>query len=116
MWRTWSGAYTFTTYMQTFVKLSSGLSEDQTTFVMFGSLIFATLLQPLYGALSDRIGRKPLLIFFGIAGSLSTIPILTTLLPSSPRSRRQNPPPTSIASPHGRASTTNGRGWRRAIC
>jgi MHS family alpha-ketoglutarate permease-like MFS transporter len=71
--------YTFTTYMQTFVKLSAGLSEDQTTFVIFGSLIFATILQPLYGALSDRIGRKPLLIFFGVAGTLSTVPILTTL-------------------------------------
>jgi MHS family alpha-ketoglutarate permease-like MFS transporter len=41
--------YTFTTYMQTFVKLSVGLTEDQTTFVIFGSLIFATLLQPIYG-------------------------------------------------------------------
>src|SRR3954467_4778606 len=71
--------YTFTTYMQTFVKLSVGLTEDQTTLVIFGSLIFATLLQPIYGALSDRIGRKPLLIFFGIAGTLSTIPILTAL-------------------------------------
>jgi MFS transporter, MHS family, alpha-ketoglutarate permease len=71
--------YTFTTYMQTFVKLSVGLSEDQTTFVIFGTLLFATLLQPLYGALSDRIGRKPLLIFFGVAGTLATIPILSTL-------------------------------------
>src|SRR5437660_8089453 len=71
--------YTFTTYMQTFVKLSVGLTEDQTTFVIFGSLIFATLLQPIYGGLSDRIGRKPLLIFFGVAGTLATIPILTTL-------------------------------------
>jgi MHS family alpha-ketoglutarate permease-like MFS transporter len=71
--------YTFTTYMQTFVKLSVGLTEDQTTFVIFGSLVFATILQPLYGALSDRIGRKPLLIFFGVAGTLATVPILTTL-------------------------------------
>jgi MHS family alpha-ketoglutarate permease-like MFS transporter len=71
--------YTFTTYMQTFVKLSVGLTEDQTTFVIFGSLIFATLLQPIYGALSDRIGRKPLLIFFGVVGTLTTVPILATL-------------------------------------
>ncbi len=71
--------YTFTTYMQTFVKLSVGLTEDQTTFVIFGSLIFATILQPIYGALSDRIGRKPLLIFFGVVGTLATVPILTTL-------------------------------------
>jgi MFS transporter, MHS family, alpha-ketoglutarate permease len=71
--------YTFTTYMQTFVRLSVGLTPDQTTFVIFGSLIFATILQPLYGALSDRIGRKPLLIFFGVVGTLTTVPILTTL-------------------------------------
>jgi MHS family alpha-ketoglutarate permease-like MFS transporter len=71
--------YTFTTYMQTFVKLSVGLTEDQTTFVIFGSLIFATFLQPIYGALSDRIGRKPLLIFFGVVGTLATVPILTAL-------------------------------------
>src|ERR1700751_3355472 len=71
--------YTFTTYMQTFVKLSVGLTEDQTTLVIFGSLIFATVLQPIYGAISDRIGRKPLLIFFGVVGTLATVPILMTL-------------------------------------
>ena len=71
--------YTFTTYMQTFVKLSVGLTEDQTTFVIFGTLVFATILQPIYGAISDKIGRKPLLIFFGVAGTLATVPLLMTL-------------------------------------
>jgi MHS family alpha-ketoglutarate permease-like MFS transporter len=71
--------YTFTTYMQTFVKMSVGLDDRQTTYVIAGSLIFATFLQPLYGALSDKIGRKPLLIFFGVAGTLLTVPLLTLL-------------------------------------
>lgn len=71
--------YTFTTYMQTFVKLTVGLGDRTTTLIIFASLIFATILQPLYGALSDRIGRKPVLTFFGIAGTLATVPILTTL-------------------------------------
>ncbi|MDR3463140.1 MAG: MFS transporter, partial [Beijerinckiaceae bacterium] len=71
--------YTFTTYMQTFVRLSVGLSPDTTTVVIFFSLVFAIVLQPLYGALSDRIGRKPLLVFFGVAGTLATVPILTLM-------------------------------------
>src|ERR1700750_705619 len=59
-----AAVYTFTPYIQTFVKLSVGLRANQTTYVIFGTLVFATILHPLYGALSDRIGRKPLLIFF----------------------------------------------------
>src|SRR5690606_3447730 len=58
--------YTYTTYMQKFLKLSVNLSDDQTTMVTAGSLLFAMALQPLYGALSDRIGRKWLLIGFGV--------------------------------------------------
>lgn len=71
--------YTFTTYMQVFLKLSVHLTDHQTTFVTAGSLIFAVLLQPLYGAISDRIGRKPLLVGFGVLGTICTVPILTTL-------------------------------------
>lgn len=71
--------YTYTTYMQKFLKLSVGLTDNQTTFITAGSLIFALILQPLYGALSDRIGRKPLLLWFGITGTLFTIPLLYSL-------------------------------------
>ena len=71
--------YTYTTYMQKFLKLSVKLSDDATTAVTAGSLIFAMILQPIYGALSDRVGRKVLLVGFGIAGTLFTIPLLTTL-------------------------------------
>jgi len=71
--------YTFTTYMQKFLKLTVKLSFLQTTWVTAGTLIFAMALQPLYGALSDRIGRKPLLIGFGVLGTLLTIPLLSVL-------------------------------------
>jgi len=74
-----SAFYTYTTYMQKFLKLSVGLTDLQTTQVSAGSLIFAMALQPLYGALSDRIGRKWLLIGFGTLGSLLTVPIFTLL-------------------------------------
>jgi MFS transporter, MHS family, alpha-ketoglutarate permease len=42
-------------------------------------LFIFMLLQPLAGALSDRIGRKPLMIGFGIMGVLCTYPIFATL-------------------------------------
>jgi MHS family alpha-ketoglutarate permease-like MFS transporter len=71
--------YTYTTYMQKFLKLSVGLSDNQTTMVSAGSLIFAICLQPIYGALSDKIGRKPLLIWFGLMGTVCTIPLLRSL-------------------------------------
>jgi MFS transporter, MHS family, alpha-ketoglutarate permease len=71
--------YTYTTYMQKFLKLSVGLSDNQTTMVSAGSLIFALCLQPIYGALSDVIGRKPLLIWFGLMGTVFTIPLLRAL-------------------------------------
>jgi len=71
--------YTYTTYMQKFLKLSVKLTDSETTFVAFCSLVFALILQPIYGAISDRIGRKWLLIGFGVAGTIFTVPLLTTL-------------------------------------
>jgi MHS family alpha-ketoglutarate permease-like MFS transporter len=71
--------YTYTTYMQKFLKLSIGLTDDQTTLVTLSALVFGMILQPIYGGISDRIGRKWLLIAFGVCGVLFTIPILTTL-------------------------------------
>jgi len=71
--------YTYTTYMQKFLRLSVGLDDTQTTIVTASSLVFALCLQPVYGALSDKIGRKPLLIWFGAMGTIFTIPLLDAL-------------------------------------
>src|SRR5262245_13276664 len=71
--------YTYTTYMQKFLKLSVGLDDARTTLVTAGSLVLALFLQPIYGAISDRIGRKPLLIWFGVMGTIFTIPLLYAL-------------------------------------
>ena len=68
--------YTYTTYMQTFLKLSVGLDDDTTTLVTAGSLIFALVLQPLYGHISDHIGRRPVLTWFGVCGVIFTYALL----------------------------------------
>ncbi|WP_084484876.1 MFS transporter [Methylosinus sp. LW3] len=71
--------YVYTTYIQKFLKLSAGLSDAQTTWISAGSLVFAMALQPAYGALSDRVGRRPLLIAFGVLGTLFTVPLMTAI-------------------------------------
>ena len=71
--------YVYTTYMQKFLKLSVGLTDAQTTAVSAGSLLFAMILQPIYGALSDIVGRRALLIGFGVLGTLLTVPLLTAI-------------------------------------
>ncbi|QJE01602.1 MFS transporter [Massilia forsythiae] len=71
--------YVYTVYMQKFLRLSVGLSDAQTTAVSAASLLFAMCLQPLYGALSDRIGRRPLLLGFALLGTVFTVPLLTAI-------------------------------------
>ncbi|WP_433727708.1 MFS transporter [Nocardia sp. CA-129566] len=71
--------YTYTTYMQKFMINTAGISKSTVSWINFIALLVFVVLQPLAGALSDRIGRRKLLIFFGIAGTLLTVPIMTVL-------------------------------------
>ena len=71
--------YTFTTYMQKFLVNTSGFSKDTATLIAASALFIYMLLQPLVGALSDRIGRRPVLIAFGVLGTLCTIPLLNAI-------------------------------------
>ncbi len=73
------GFYTFTTYMQKFLVNSAGWSKADATSVSAVSLLVFMVLQPLFGALSDRFGRRPQLIVFATLGVLGTIPMLTRL-------------------------------------
>ena len=71
--------YTYTTYMQKFLVYTVNLSKAESTLISFISMLIFALIQPLFGALSDRIGRRPLLISFGVLGSICTVPLLTAL-------------------------------------
>ncbi|WP_129774885.1 MFS transporter [Peristeroidobacter soli] len=71
--------YTFTTYMQKFLVNTVGLSKGESTLVSAASLFVFMLLQPPMGALSDRVGRRPILIAFGVLALFSTVPLLSAL-------------------------------------
>jgi MHS family alpha-ketoglutarate permease-like MFS transporter len=71
--------YTYTTYMQKFLVDTAGFSKKEATLISALTSLIFMLLQPAFGALSDRIGRRPLLIGFGVLGILTTFPIMTAL-------------------------------------
>ncbi len=71
--------YTFTTYAQKFLVNTAGFSKSDATYINAISLLVYMMLQPAIGALSDRIGRRPVLTAFGVLGTLGTIPLLTAL-------------------------------------
>jgi MHS family alpha-ketoglutarate permease-like MFS transporter len=71
--------YTYTTYMQKFLVNTSGFSKDTATLISASALFIYMLMQPVVGAISDVIGRRPVLIAFGVLGVLCTVPLLTAL-------------------------------------
>ena len=71
--------YTFTTYMQKYLVNSAGMSIKTASNIMTVCLFLYMVMQPLFGALSDRIGRRNNMLIFGVLGTLATVPILTTL-------------------------------------
>jgi MHS family alpha-ketoglutarate permease-like MFS transporter len=71
--------YAYTTYMQKFLVNTSGFGRETATAVTALALLAYMLLQPVAGALSDRVGRKPLMVGFGIAGTLLTVPVFVAL-------------------------------------
>jgi metabolite-proton symporter len=71
--------YTFTTYMQKFLVNSLKMDVKLVSAIMTAALIIFMLLQPAFGALSDRIGRRNNMILFGGCATLAVVPLLTAL-------------------------------------
>ncbi|WP_019834068.1 MFS transporter [Sphingomonas sp. PR090111-T3T-6A] len=71
--------YAWSIYMQKFLANTAGFSAGTASAIMALALLLYTALQPVAGALSDRIGRKPLMVGFGVSGVVLTVPVFTTL-------------------------------------
>lgn len=69
--------YVYTTYMQKFLVNTAGFSKGQASEISAISLIGFLLAQPLAGWLSDKVGRKPMLIAAFGGGALTIWPIMT---------------------------------------
>ncbi|MBA3525886.1 MAG: MFS transporter, partial [Sphingomonas sp.] len=71
--------YAYTIYLQKFLVNTSGFDRESASRIMTLALAVMMLIQPFAGALSDRIGRKPMMIFFGASATLFTYPLFTAL-------------------------------------
>ncbi len=68
--------YTYTTYMQKYLVNSAHFEAKVATNIMTAVLFCFMLLQPVFGALSDKIGRRNSMLAFGVFGVLATRPLL----------------------------------------
>jgi len=71
--------YTFTTYMQKYLVNTAGMDAKTASRVMTAVLFCYMLLQPVFGAISDKIGRRNSMLCFGVFTVLATVPILSAL-------------------------------------
>jgi MHS family alpha-ketoglutarate permease-like MFS transporter len=65
--------------MQKFLANTSGFDRATASRIMTVALTVMLFIGPIGGRISDHVGRKPLMIFFGIGAVLFTYPIFTTL-------------------------------------
>ena len=71
--------YTFTTYMQKYLVNTAGMDAKSASGLMTAALLVFMLIQPVIGALSDKIGRRGSMLIFGAGAAVCTVPILTAL-------------------------------------
>jgi metabolite-proton symporter len=71
--------YTFTTYMQKYLVNTAQMDAKTVSVVMTVVLVLYMCLQPVFGALSDRIGRKNNMLLFSGLATLGSVPLLAYL-------------------------------------
>lgn len=73
------GAYTYTSYMQKYLFNTVGFDKATATYIVAAALLWFTAMQPVFGALADRFGRKPMMLLFGIGGAIAAVPFFLTM-------------------------------------
>ena len=71
--------YAYTIYLQKFLANTSGFDRATASRIMTVALTIMLLIQPLAGRISDAIGRKPMMIFFGAGATVLTYPLFVAL-------------------------------------
>src|SRR3954470_18617940 len=71
--------YTFTTYMQKYLVNTAGMDARHASSTMTAALFCFMLLQPVFGALADKIGRRTSMLCFSVLMMVVTVPIMLAI-------------------------------------
>lgn len=71
--------YFWTAYLPTYASITVGFDLDKALLVSVVSLTLFLVLQPVFGMLSDKVGRKPLMFGFGLFFLVATVPLLGSM-------------------------------------
>lgn len=71
--------YTWTTFLPAYATVNADADKESAVLAGTVSLIFFGLIQPLGGMFSDRVGDRRMMIAFGTAAAVLTVPLLTAL-------------------------------------
>ena len=72
-------SYAFTTYMLKFLVNTAHFARGTATLVMAGVLVWSFIVQPIWGLVADRIGRKPALLVAGLGIMVVAVPVFSTI-------------------------------------
>ena len=75
------------TYVPTFLTSAGKLSESDSLWLSTAAAVAVILVTPFAGALSDRIGRKPVLIVLSLLSAILPITLFQLMAGGSPSSR-----------------------------
>jgi MHS family alpha-ketoglutarate permease-like MFS transporter len=65
--------------MQKYLVNTAHMPKKTASYVMTIALLVYMAIQPVFGALSDRFGRRRSMIVFGVLGAVVVVPVLTAL-------------------------------------
>ena len=75
--------YTWSSYASTFAITQRDMDANAAFWMIFGSQLIALCTLPLWGLLSDKIGRRPVIFIFA-AGTIVTTPFLMGMINDRP--------------------------------
>lgn len=73
--------YTITVYSKTYLTNSVGISAQYVGYIMTAALFVFMIVQPIFGIIADRIGRRQVMLIFSAALALCIYPVMAVAMP-----------------------------------